>query len=402
MKRAIAIAALVLLVAVQSAAARARSADPRGQQSSACLIVLPSKPVVPAPGQPAIGSDAAATPVGGIKTAEPTSGLINALCDITLNVVGCSFPARDATITCDTSGTGVPDLVITAAKVTPVSANLVQAVFSTSASGVSGSAFPLACCGGFVTLTLSVTVSAGDDNIFGPFTETATCSIDLGQRAPVIVSASPATGDCSSPQNLILPGFCFILPNGSLNVTSVFAVELGNPSNVIQSSRVAVVNANFIDALFNFGSGSAGKTFLIFASGPNGTSRNLTSLPDGAPSGCPLGNEQGVQVTFGCTPVHPLPPPPAGPVVTGCELVRNAAGSFFLNVTGSNIQDGARITVGGVPAKKVKFKGLDAVSNTFTSIQLKGGVCAALPGDIVIANPDGIASAPFQCTQICQ
>jgi hypothetical protein len=179
-------------------------------------------------------------------------------------------------------------------------------------------------------------------------------------------------------------------------------VELGNPSNVIQSSRVAVINANFIDALFNFGSGSAGKTFLIFASGPNGTSRNLTSLPAGAPSGCPLGNEQGVQVTFGCNPVHPLPPPPAGPAVTACELVRNSAGSFFLNVTGSNIQDGARVTVGGVPAKKVKFKGLDPVSNTFTSVQLKGGVCAMVPGEVVITNPDGIASAPFQFTQVCQ
>jgi len=366
------------------------------------LIVLPSKPVVPAPGQPEIGSDAAATPVGGIKTAQPTSGLINALCDVTLNVVGCSFPARDATITCDTSGTGVPDLVITATKVTPINANLVQAVFSTSGSGLAGSAFPLACCGGFVTLTLSLHVSAGDDNIFGPFTETATCSIDLGQRAPVIVSASPAAGDCSTPQNLILPGFCFILPNGSLNVTSVFAVDLANPSNVIQSSRVAVVNANFIDALFNFGSGSAGKTFLIFASGPNGTSRNLTSLPQGAPSGCPLGNEQGVQVTFGCTPLpHPPAGPPAGPMVTGCQLVRNSAGTFILNITGSNIQDGAQVTVGGVPAKKVKFKGLDAASNTFTAVQLKGGVCAMLPGDVVITNPDGTASARFQCTQIC-
>src|SRR5215831_1686226 len=190
----VSIAVLVVLVSAGTAIAHVRSAGPRGQQSSACLIVLPSKPVVAAPGQPDIGTTAAATPVGGVKTAQPTSGLINALCDVTLNVVGCRFPARDATITCDTSGTGISDLVITATKVTPVNANLVQAVFSTSGSGLAGSPFPLACCGGFVTLTLSLSVSAGDDNIFGPFTETATCSIDLGPRAPVIVSASPATG----------------------------------------------------------------------------------------------------------------------------------------------------------------------------------------------------------------
>jgi len=402
MKPAITLAAVALLGAAGAATARAGPADPAGQQSSACLIVLPTKPVTAAPGQPVIGTDAAATPVAGVKKAQPTSGIINALCDVTLNVVGCRFPARDATITCDTSGTGVPNLVITASKVTPINANLVQAVFSTSKSGLSGSAFPLACCGGFVTLELSLTVSAGDDNIFGPFTEKADCSIDLGPRAPVIVSASPTNVDCSTPQNLILPGFCFILPGGALNVTSVFAVDRANPGNVVAAKRVVVVNANFIDALFDFGSANAGKTFLIFASGPNGVSRNLTSLPDGAPAGCPLGNEQGVQVTVGCNPVHSTPAGPAPPAVTGCEVVKNSSGAFSLNVTGSNIQDGAVITVGGAPAKKVRFKNLDPASNTFGMVQLKGGICALLPGDVVITNPDGTVSAAFQCGQICQ
>src|SRR5205085_8170595 len=93
---------------------------------------------------------------------------------------------------------------------------------------------------------------------------------------------------------------CFLLGDGKSNVTSVFAVERGNPANVIQSRAFVIVNTNVIDALFDFGAANAGKTFLIYAAGPNGTSRNLTALPEGTPTPCPLGNEQGVQVTVTC------------------------------------------------------------------------------------------------------
>ena len=91
-----------------------------------------------------------------------------------------------------------------------------------------------------------------------------------------------------------------MLANGKPNVTSVFAVEVGNPNHVIQASAIQILSTNLIDAFFQIGQLNAGKTFLIYASGPNGTSRNLTQLPSGSPTGCPLGNEQGIKVTFKC------------------------------------------------------------------------------------------------------
>src|SRR5205085_2964045 len=124
---------------------------------------------------------------------------------------------------------------------------------------------------------------------------------------------------------------CFLLGDGKSNVTSVFAVERGNPANVIQSRAFVIVNTNVIDALFDSGAANARKTFLIYAMGPNGTSRNLTALPQGTPTPCPLGNEQGVQVTVTCrqaTGGGSGNTPPITPSTDRCELQRDAAGSF--------------------------------------------------------------------------
>src|SRR5205085_10249420 len=184
--------------------------------------------------------------------------------------------------------------------VTVINPLLVRATLPALGPALPGTPFPLACCGGAANAVLSVTVTEGDNNVFGTFTITQTVPIDLGQRAPVVISASPGSLDCAVAQNLIIPGACFLLGDGKPNVTAVYAVERGNPANVIQSKAFVVINANVIDALFDFGGANAGKTFLIYATGPNGTSRNLTDLPPGTPLPCPLGNEQGVQVTVTC------------------------------------------------------------------------------------------------------
>src|SRR5262249_59954558 len=84
-----------------------------------------------------------------------------------------------------------------------------------------------------------------------------------------------------------------ILPNGTPNVRSVFGVNMATWAQVIQARSLVVLSPTLIDALFCFGSANAGKTFLILASGPNGTSRNLSA----ASGTCPIGNEQGIQVT---------------------------------------------------------------------------------------------------------
>jgi hypothetical protein len=266
-------------------------------------------------------------------------------------------------------------------------------------------------------LTNTVTFTAGDNNIFnllttGGFTRTTTCVIDLGLRAPVVISATPSTGDCSVCQDLTISGACFILPNGTLNVTTVFAIDAATGATV-PSQRFAVINANFIDALFCFGSANAGHTFLIFVSGPSGQSQNLTTLPAGTkcPAGS-LGNQQGIQVTFKCNAPLITTQPCAPPAVTGCNLTRAASGKFILTATVSNILSAnATITVGGGTPRNITFIPDLTTFPTTGTFRMKGGVCALLPGAIVVTNPAGscpanpsqgaTSSAPFQCNQAC-
>src|SRR5436190_298004 len=243
-----AVAAMTLPVAangVESAGVSAEpflilaSASPRGVQSS-CPSIFPEGPVAVAPNQPEV-------------KAQTTEGIINALCDVTLDFIGCSFTPTSITLGCDTNGDGVSDLSIPLKNITIINRFLLQATIPSLAS-TPGTAFPLACCGGVATITLKRSVSAGDNNIFGPFTQTLTCSIDLGIRAPVVISATPAEGDCAQGQNLLIAGSCFLLADGKPNVTSIFGVEVGHPENVIQSAAIQILYNNLVDAFFRFGS----------------------------------------------------------------------------------------------------------------------------------------------------
>jgi hypothetical protein len=262
---------------------------------------------------------------------------------------------------------------------------------------------------------VTTTFTAGDNNIFGPFTRTSVCAINLGVRAPVVFSVTPSDGNCGVPiQNLIVTGACFCLPNGAPGVTSAFAVERGNPSNVVNAIAVKNLSCFLVDAEFNFTSANAGKTFLIFLVGPGGTSRNLTSLPAGAPPGCPLGNEQGIQVTFTCNAITPPVCPPGTPgcppgieiaVLRACDLNRSASGVFTLTVTGDNIKDEAAVRINGVAPKKVKFRDQTGTDSTgrrvFSRLILKGRLCANLPGSIIVTNPGARESAPLVCNRSC-
>jgi hypothetical protein len=358
------------------------------------VFALPAGAIAVAPNQPPVlpGS---------------TKGIINALCDVPLYVLGCGFSANAAVITCDSNGDGIADLQIPLKDVRVVNGNLIQAIIPALSTQLPGTAFPLACCGDIASLTLIQHVGAGDDNIFGEYTLKATCPIELGMRAPVILSAVASSGDCAIGHNLQLPGSCFILPDGTANVTSVFAVEKGNPSNVVEVTRFVILSDHLIDAYFEFGAANAGKRFLIYASGPNGTSRNMTSLPEGAPVGCPTGNEQGIEVTFTCASLAPPPVDPA-PIdiaaVNGCHLDRTEAGVFRLIISGFNISANATVQIGVIVFPKVKFQEPDSANpGRFTKVILKGKVCRELPGAIVITNPgiNGHSSIPFQCNQRC-
>jgi hypothetical protein len=354
-------------------------------------VILTGSSVAVAPNQPAV---------------EPNStvGIINALCEVKLEIVGCLFSPTAVTIACDANADGVPELSIPLKNVTIVNRFLVEATLPVLAPQLPGTAFPLACCGGIASITLTRTVGAGDDNAFGPFTETQTCPIDLGIRAPVVISATPSGGDCSVGQNLVIPGSCFLLAGGKPNVTSVFAVEQNNPGHIIQSNHFVILNTNLIDAFFEFGPASEGKTFLIFASGPNGTSRNLTALPAQAPQGCPLGNEQGVKVTFTCKGGPGGPDPGGTPAeisdLVSCRLGRNSDGDFILTLVG-RFQDGASVSIGGVAPRKIKLKDFDPGTNRFYRMTLKGRVCGNLPASIVYVPPDGKPASTLQCSERC-
>jgi hypothetical protein len=386
MKRTI-ITALVILLAssitpVESLPARAQTENPPG-----CPIVLPQGTVRVSPNQPEVIAGA-------------TVGIINALCEVTLNFVGCGFMPTEITISCDTNGDGMSDAVIPLNNITQVNSNLVQATLAPLAPHLPGTPFPLTCCGGVAKLTLTRRVGAGDDNIFGDYTRSITCNIDLGQRAPVVISATPSDGDCAVAQNTLISGACFVQADGKPNVTQVFAIERSNPANVVTSQHFVILNPNLIDALFDFGFANKGKVFLIFASGPNGTSRNLR-IPAEAPDGCVLGNEQGVQVTFTCPfnqppPSGDVPPPPA---ITGCRVARSDAGAFSLELTGQ-FNEGISATINGVSPKKTKLKA-QLTPGVFGKLILKGRVCGNLPGVIVVTDP-GRPSYAFQCAATCQ
>jgi len=381
---------------------------------------------------------------GTFVTTPTTTGVINALCAVQLNLVGCGFYPNEvtticqgfqtetgiplqrpgktvttaATLACDTNGDGTPEAVIALTSVTPVNCNLVRATAS-PLSSMPGTAFPDTCCGGQSTITVTTTFTAGDNNVFGAFTRTTTCSLALGTRAPVVYSVTPSDGNCANAQDLLISGACFCftqaVPGGDpINgaVTSVIFQDKANPANRITlgltptaSGQVKPLTCQLLDVFVNFTSANAGKTFLVYVVGPGGTSRNLTAAVTGAPTGCPLGNEQGFQVTFTCnSSTTPTPTPtPEIAVVTGCKLDRQETGQFFLDVTGTGIKEGATATVGGVTPKKIKVVEVSPGTTNPTKLRLVKKVCNGLPGNVIITNPgpNGAASQPFNCTERC-
>ncbi len=375
----------VIIIAVVSLSAEAQTENPPG-----CPIVLPQGTVRVSPNQPEVAEGS-------------TVGIINALCEVTLNFVGCGFMPNEITISCDSNGDGVAEALIPLKNITLVNGNLVQATLVPLAPQLPGTPFPLTCCGGIAKLTLTRRVGAGDDNIFGDFAQLITCNIDLGKRAPIIISATPSDGVCAIPQNLIIPGACFIQGDGKPNVTRVFAVERSNPGNVIDSPHFVILNNNLIDALFDFTSANAGKVFLIYVSGPNGTSRNLR-IPAEAPDGCVLGNEQGVQVAFTC---QGTPPPSGGDTpqqfvdISDCRLKRSPSGSISLEIIGGSFVENSTVLINGVAPKKLKFKE-SLGEGRFAKIVAKGKVCENLPGAIVVTRPNSRPGVPYACNRQCQ
>jgi hypothetical protein len=373
----------------------------------------------------------------------PGSGtdLVDALCAVPINIIGCGFFPNEVTticvgvnpatgpgspqragktvttavaLTCDFNGDGVIDATVALASVVPVNKHLITATIPTVAIGSVGAsgtstAFAAACCGGTGSLIVTTTFTAGENNIFGPFTRTVTCALALGTRAPVVFSVTPSTGVCNGVQDLLISGACFCGTNGLGNITDVTLVPISGPcTTTLHSIGFVVLNCNLLDAAFNITSACAGTKYAVFVTGPGGTSRNLAALQPGQTCNV-LGNEFGVQVTFTCNtsggPGSGNTPDIA--TISACKLGRDeVSGAFFLDVTGNNIKDGASVTVGGQVPKKIQFKDLVAgTTNTFTRVRLKKKICKLLTGSstIVITNPGGSqnASQGFLCTEKC-
>jgi hypothetical protein len=259
----------------------------------------------------------------------------------------------------------------------------------------------------------------------------------------VVISVTPSSGNCAVLQDVLITGACFTFttPNPLAGqpgqpatiigtVTSVFAKELGG-TQVIQAQDFTILNANLLDAHFNFTSANAGKTFVIFVTGTGGTSRGLTTATGTCAA---LGNEGGVLANIeftcsaagsGCPAGVPLPgcPCPSGvavgtngcvgtpidvALVNGCKLERNAAGKFILDVFGKNLKPNADVKVGAVTPRRVKSREPDpSFPGSFLRLTLKGGICNGLPGAIVVTNPASVPggptvpSQPFACTESC-
>ncbi|MEW6130387.1 MAG: hypothetical protein AB1757_25360, partial [Acidobacteriota bacterium] len=145
-------------------------------------------------------------------------------------------------------------------------------------------------------------------------------------------------------------------------------------------------------------SANAGKTFLIFVTGSGGTSRNLTSAVAGAPAGCALGNEQGVQVTFTCRGA-------SGGTGTAPVIDSATIEGGVLVVRGSNFQDTSLATINGTRVKKMKFKNAVTTGSniSYNTLILKGNACGLLNGnaELKISNSDG-GFATKRITQTCQ
>jgi hypothetical protein len=271
-------------------------------------------------------------------------------------------------------------------------------------------------------ITVTTTFGAGDNNVFGPFTRTTTCAVALGTRAPVVFSVTPSNAQCAGLNDLLVTGACFCFTTSvggvptTFGVTSVIFQDASNPANTITVGVNPTANGqikdlgcnpNLIDVLVNITSANAGKTFLVFVVNAAGTSRNLTGPVAGQPGApCPTtGNEQGFQVTFKCN-APGTPGPGNTPVIATvqtCHLDRQATGQFFLDVTGTNIKEGATATVGGVTPKKIKVVAVEPGTSNPTTLRLIKKVCNGLPGNVIITNtvPNGGPSAPFNCTERC-
>ena len=165
-----------------------------------------------------------------------TVGIINALCDVKLRIVGCLFSPTEISIACDANGDGVAELIIPLKNVTLVNGLLVEATLPALEPQLPGTAFPLACCGGIASITLTRRVGSGDDNAFGPFVESQTCPIDLGKE-PVVISATPR--DEIAAWTEPTEPLCFLLDERDR--TSLGLSVERQSGNIIQSNAVVIL-----------------------------------------------------------------------------------------------------------------------------------------------------------------
>jgi hypothetical protein len=96
-------------------------------------------------------------------------------------------------------------------------------------------------------------------------------------------------------------------------------------------------------------------------------------------------------------------PPGDQAVIEQCRLERSSSGKYTLTLIGRNFKAGAKVTINGAKGKKLRFKDeVQPGQGIFTRLEVKKKVCGSLPGPIIITNPGGQPSAPFQFSESCQ
>ena len=246
-------------------------------------------------------------------------------------------------------------------------------------------------CGGDVEVCIFAVYGFGDDNKYfelqqldgdaplevAPVTLTCASTIDIGARAPVVLSIAPDTVACEDPddpdnvEDVQIAGLCFF---GS--ITSAFITT--NPDGTgtrVDLSNVVNVQSNIVTATVPIAQLTPDTPYYVFVVRSDGV--RSTSYP----------NAFGFDVTFTCLSEETPEEPEIR--LTSCRVVRNSVGKLILQVNGENfVPNDSIVLLNGVPCRRNKYPArfINPTSGTTTRINCSGGLSGLLPATVTVRN----------------